>query len=76
MIIGHKGNKKLGDARTQPPICCTGTRGSVSQRASAFPYKGEKHIYPPAARNCQKATAAAAATLSESTPCDMGIRTT
>lgn len=27
-------------------------------------------------RSCQKATAAAAATLSESTPCDMGMRTT
>lgn len=33
-------------------------------------------VRKPLHRNCQKATAAAAATLSESTPWDIGIRTT
>lgn len=32
--------------------------------------------YDSLARSCQKATAEAAATLSESTPCDIGMRTT
>lgn len=33
-------------------------------------------FYYSGARSCQNATAAAAATLSESMPCDIGIRTT
>ena len=78
-------NENASAFQTKRPCVWIETQGRFTENSFTFDFKrkGVFSEYTPRIfqwfsphRNSQKATAEAAATLSESTPCAMGIRTT